>query len=69
MRMRVRRIRAYDNDRGARSAFVWDGVVPLAAAIRGEQPQDFIGCSEPLPFGVVIVVQVPFGTSFQALAW
>ena len=28
-----------------------------------------IGLNEPMPFGVLIVVQVPFGTSFQALPW
>jgi hypothetical protein len=31
--------------------------------------QDLIGSSEPLPFGVCIVAQVPFGTYFQALPW
>jgi hypothetical protein len=28
---------------------------------------DLIGASAPVPFGVFIVVQVPFGTYFQAL--
>jgi len=31
--------------------------------------QDLIGSSEPIPFGVFIVVQVPFATYFQALPW
>ena len=29
--------------------------------------QDLIGSSEPVPFGVLIVSHVPFGTYFQAL--
>ncbi len=28
---------------------------------------DFIGSRLPMPFGVFMVVQVPFGTSFHAL--
>ena len=36
---------------------------------RGSRFQLFIGSRLPLPFGVVIVVQVPLGTYFQALAW
>ena len=36
---------------------------------RGSRVQLFIGSRVPLPFGVVIVVQVPFGTYFHALAW
>jgi hypothetical protein len=31
--------------------------------------QDLISVSEPVPFGVFIVVQVPAGTFFQALPW
>src|SRR6266403_6110994 len=31
--------------------------------------QDLIGSSEPVPFGVLIVVHVPFATYFQALPW
>ena len=31
--------------------------------------QDFSGSSEPVPLGVWIVAQVPFGTYFQALLW
>src|SRR6266513_1502447 len=31
--------------------------------------QDLIGSSEPAPFGVLIVAQVPFTTYFQALPW
>lgn len=38
-------------------------------ADRGSHDQPFIGSTEPLPFGVVIVVQVPFGTYFHALPW
>ena len=30
---------------------------------------DFMADSEPIPFGVLMVVQVPVGTFFQALAW
>ena len=31
--------------------------------------QLLIGVSEPMPFGVFIVVQVPLATYFQALPW
>ena len=31
--------------------------------------QDFIGVSEPMPWGVLMLVQVPTGTFFQALPW
>ena len=33
------------------------------------QRQDLISASEPMPFGVLIVVQVPFGTFFHELPW
>ena len=35
----------------------------------GAAPQDFIGVSEPMPLGVLMLVQVPTGTFFQALPW
>ena len=31
--------------------------------------QDLTGLSEPMPFGVLIVVHVPFGTFFHAFPW
>ena len=31
--------------------------------------QDLIGCSEPMPFGVLMPSQVPLATYFQALPW
>ena len=31
--------------------------------------QLLIGVSDPMPFGVLIVVQVPLATYFQALPW
>jgi hypothetical protein len=37
--------------------------------IGGACAQDLIGVSEPMPLGVLIEVQVPAGTFFQALPW
>jgi len=31
--------------------------------------QDLIGVSDPVPFGVLMVVQVPLATIFQAVPW
>ena len=46
---------------------------PLTPALSRERErgsasaQDFIASSEPMPLGVFMVTQEPFGTAFQAL--
>jgi hypothetical protein len=50
-------------------------MAPLRGDGRGrERPRplctrQLFAVSEPVPFGVFMVVQVPFGTYFQALPW
>ena len=62
-------LRGSSRGRSARRACT----VPGKAGATRPQPmsahQVLIGVSEPLPFGVAIDVQVPFGTAFHALPW
>ncbi len=39
------------------------------AALSGRPETQAFSVSEPVPFGVLMVVQVPFGTYFHALPW
>jgi hypothetical protein len=50
------------------------GPQPASAKARGVNSdsgtqEPLIGCSEPLPSGVLTVLQVPFATYFQELPW
>jgi hypothetical protein len=41
--------------------------IPAFAGTSGSRKAQLLGVSDPVPFGVLMVTQVPFGTSFQAL--
>lgn len=59
----------WDGGSGRRARAVsanWAGTARDRGCARA---QDLTGVSEPLPVGVVIVAQVPFGTYFHALPW
>jgi hypothetical protein len=61
-------LRSMGNFQGLRERFL---IPPFQGegSESGERNQPLTGSSEPMPFGVFIAAQVPFGTFFHALPW